>query len=319
MIETHEIEAQKGLKRVENEPKRVEKGLKRVPFLPQFGLFCIEPVLEIVETALFTACVRDENPVSMILIGPSGIAKSMMLTHYAAAEVRRSDSISSQGLFDLASTDHKNELKFLVIPDMNPTLSRKPSTVQSTIASLLSFTADGTVRIDDGRHQKECKHAPVGLLTSATDDIYSRNAKKWFALGLRRRIVPVFFTYTQETTRKLQKLVREGRIHSTPPPCVKLKLSQKAKPAVSESQLMTIENYSHRFSVLLGKLTVHHAENGQHKWYVRPVVPIAPQIILTTMLRAHAIRDARAVVTDADLDFIARFLDFCDPEHSREI
>src|SRR3974390_3642579 len=123
MIETHEIEAQ--------------KGLKRVAFLPQFGFFCIEPVLEIVETALFTACVRDENPVSMILIGPSGIAKSMMLTHYAAAEVRRSDSISSQGLFDLASTDHKNELKFLVIPDMNPTLSRKPTTVQRTIANLL--------------------------------------------------------------------------------------------------------------------------------------------------------------------------------------
>jgi len=291
------------------------------PMLPKSGpgLYCIEPLLEIMEACFFTSCIREENPVSIILVGPSGIAKSMMITHYNGEALRATDSITSQGLFDIANGDTKNLIKFLLIPDLNPTMSRKPTTVQSTVASLLSFTADGTVRVDDGRHNKECKHSPVGIVTSATDDIYNKHAKKWYALGLRRRIIPLFFKYTIETTRHLQKLVREGRIHSIPPPTVKLRLNQKAKPAISDNHLLTIESLSIRFSILLGKLKMDPRGESIPKWYVREVVPIAPQITLNTLAKAHALRDDRGTVTESDMDFIARFLDFCDPEHPREI
>lgn len=281
------------------------------------GLFYVEPIQEIIETVIFTSCIRDESPVSIIIIGPSGIAKSMMLARYQNEALRLTDSISSQGLFDISIHDPKQEIKFLLIPDLNPTLSRKPTTVQSTIANLLSFTADGTVRIDDGRSNKECKHSPVGLITAATDDIYSKQAKKWFALGLRRRIIPIFFKYTMETTRKLQELVKEDKIHSTAPPPAKIKLSQKVRPAIPKDIQTAIEMLSLRFSVLLGKLFIHDYEIK--KWYVREVVPIAPQITLTNLGRGHALRANRATLTDEDTQFLYRFLDFCDPEHPKEI
>jgi len=281
------------------------------------NLYHIEQIQEVIETVIYTACIRDENPVSIIIVGPSGIGKSMMLSRYQSEALRPTDSISSQGLFDISLHDPKGEIKFLLIPDMNPTLSRKPATVQSTIANLLSFTSDGTVRIDDGRTQKECKHAPVGLITAATDDIYNRQAKKWFALGLRRRIIPVFFKYTQETLRKLQGLVREDKIHSTQPPPKKMFLSRKARPAVPKDMLVMIESLSIRFSLLLGKLYAHEGEIK--RWYVREVVPVSPQIILTNLIRAHALRSNRATATQEDYNFLCRFLDFCDPEHPREI
>lgn len=281
------------------------------------GLYYIEPIQEVIETVIYTGCLRDENPVSIIIVGPSGVAKSMMLARYQSDALRHTDSISSQGLFDISVHDPKQQIRFLLMPDMNPTLSRKPATVQSTIANLLSFTSDGTVRIDDGRGNKECKHSPVGLITAATDDIYSRQAKKWFALGLRRRIIPIFFKYTQETTRNLQKLVREDKIHSTAPAPIKVKLEQKARPVISKQIQENIEMLSLRFSMLLGKLYMHDKE--VKKWYVREVVPIAPQITLANMARAHALRVKRATVTDDDLQFLYRFMDFCDPEHPKEI
>jgi len=280
-------------------------------------LFFIEPVKEVIETVLYTACIRDERPCSIIIIGPSGIGKSMMLTRYVSDNLHPTDSITSQGLFDIANRDTKGEKKFLLIPDINPTLSRKPSTVQATVSNLLSVTADGTVRVDDGRGVKECKHEPIGIITAATDDMYNRQAKKWFALGLRRRIIPIFFRYSLETTRKLQALVRDDKIHTTPPLIIKVNLTKMARPALHAELPTQIEMLSMRFAQLLGKL--YQMEREIKKWYVREVVPISPQLTLTNLARAHAFRAERAQTNEEDYIFLCRFLDFCDPEHPKEI
>jgi hypothetical protein len=219
-------------------------------------LYFIEPLQELIETVLHTACIRDENPISIICIGPSGIGKSMLLSRYLSPALTHSDSISSQGLFDIALRDPKNEIKFLILPDINPTLSRKPSTVQNTIANLLSFTADGTIRIDDGRQAKDCKHAPIGILTAATPEMYARQAKKWFALGLRRRIIPIFFDYTYRTVAKLQEMVRKDKIHSTKPTLKKICLTHRVRPSISDEILRDIETQSGRFAQYLGKLDI---------------------------------------------------------------
>ena len=280
-------------------------------------LFYVEELQELIETVMFTACIREEKPTSIILVGPSGIGKSVLLGSYKSPALRPTDSVSSQGLFDIAKKDEKNTLKFLLIPDMNPTLSRKASTVQSTMANLLSFTADGTVRVDDGREGKECKHEAVGIITAATDDIYHGQSKKWFALGLRRRIIPLFFKYSFSTTCKLQAQVRRDRIHSTPPPKKDINLSKVARPVISDQMQREIEILSQKLAGLLGKL--NYRDEGVKKWFVRNVVPISPQITLQNLARAHAMREGRATVQKKDFEFLLRFIGYCDPETPREI
>src|SRR6266404_4853411 len=140
------------------------------------GLYHMEPLEEIIDTILFTSCIQGENPVSIIIVGPSGIGKSAAIVRYESKALLKTDSISSKGLYDIANQDKEKLLRFLMIPDMNPTLSRRSSTVQSVLANLLSFTSDGTIRVDDGRETKECKHDPVGIVTAATDDIYGQQA-----------------------------------------------------------------------------------------------------------------------------------------------
>lgn len=279
-------------------------------------MYCIEPLQEVIETVMYTASVQGSIPSSLILVGPSGIGKSMMLSRYSSENLRHSDSISSQGLFEIASQDHKGAVRFLLIPDINPTLSRKASTVQATIANLLSFTADGTVRVDDGRREKECKHSPIGLITAATNEMYDKQAKKWFALGLRRRIIPIFFRYSASTKDKLQKLVRQNKIQSMSPKQIPINLPLLASPPISDEMNMEIQSLSHQFAQHLGKLAYFH--DNKKKWAIHEVVAIAPQITLMTLLRAHALR-AKRTPTQEDYEFLLRFVDFCDPEHPKEI
>lgn len=280
----------------------------------------LEPIEEILETSLLTACVKNAIPISLILVSDSGVAKSKLLQrlHGDNGSIHKTDSFSSQGLFDLSQNDKKNDLKFLIAPDMNPTLSRKPSTVQSTIANLLSFTADGTCRIDDGRREKIAEHTPVGLLTACTPQIYDKQAKKWFALGLRRRIIPIFYSYTQETTDKLMESTRNGNISAANFPPLHVNFPAPTLPNIPETLSKEIEMKSKDFAINLGKLSFRDEQQAK-KWSVIKVVPISPFVTLQAMARAHAIRAKRNQVTREDLEFLSKFIGFTDPEIPRQI
>lgn len=284
--------------------------------MPPSDLHRIQPLIDIFETALFTSIVPNSSPLSLILVGPSGSAKSKLLKSYGGPSIHQSDSVTTSGLFDIVQRDPKNEIKFIVIPDINPTMSRRAATVSSTVGNLLSITADGTIRTDDGRSMKEMKHDVVGLLTGCTPEIYDKHAKQWFALGLRRRIVPVFYRFSTGTINALQKLVRQGKIGSRPSQARDFIAS--GKPAsISKTSALELERFSLQFSNNLGKLA--HFKHNVKKWYVKEVVPIAPHVVLRSLAIAHATRRKASTVSNADMEFISMFLDFTDPESPKQI
>lgn len=281
------------------------------------GLFFLDLLAELIETALYTSCIRDENPVSFIIVGPSGTAKSKLLKMFSGNAIHISDSITSQGIWEIAQRDTKNEKKFLLIPDINPTLSRRSSTTNATIGNLLSLCGDGTVRVDDGRGEKVCRHDVMGMLTACTPEIYHKHAKQWFALGLVRRIIPIFYTYTEPTQSKLQQYVRENRIHSTFLTPRVMELPQSVRPSINNILPHELESKSMRLAQNLGKLS--SIEKSIRKWHVREVVPISPHITIRTMAMAHALRRKSAKVEQQDVDFITNFISFTDPEKPRQI
>ena len=280
-------------------------------------IFFLETLGEIVETALHTASIRDEIPVSLILVGPSGSAKSKLLRSFECAHVHVTDSITSQGLWEIVQRDTKEEKKFILIPDINPTLSRRSSTTQATVGNLLSLTGDGTVRIDDGRGEKICKHSPMGLITACTPEIYHKHARQWFALGLIRRIIPVFYTYSLETQEALQKLVREGKIHASFGAPKQLALPPPARPNLNSTTPFEFEKKSSMLAQNLGKL--QFTDDGIKKWQIKNVVPVSPHVTIRTMAMAHALRRKSPKVEDPEVVFVTSFVSFTDPEAPRQI
>lgn len=282
------------------------------------GIFHLDILASIIETALFTGSITDEIPVSLILVGPSGSAKSKLLRHYECERVHVTDSITSQGLWEIVQRDSKGEKSFILIPDINPTLSRRSATTQSTIGNLLSLTGDGTVRIDDGRGDKVCLHAPMGLITACTPEIYHKHARQWFALGLVRRIIPIFYTYSATTTDDLQKLVREGKIHAsfgtprqfTLPP-------NSVRPVLNSNTPQEFESKSKDLAQNLGKL--QFLEGGIRKWQVKKIVPVSPHVTIRTLAMAHALRRRSMKVETQEVEFIRDFVSFTDPEMPRQL
>lgn len=284
------------------------------------GLYCIEPLIEIVETVFCTGLLPQSNPISIVLVGPSGTAKSKLLKVYNNAFIHHTDSISSAGLHSICRHDPSNEIKFIVLPDFNPTLSRNPRTATALIANLLSLTADGMVRVDDGRsgEEKSVKHNPVGIITACTPEIFDKNAKQWQILGIRRRILPICYTYSAKTEVTLMRLVREGKIQNTmlTPKAMKI-YKLKQNPAPSSSQLDVLEKLADKMSINLGKRSF--ISDGVRNFKVVPVVAIAPFVVLKILCAAHALRDNRTETNDDDVRFCSEFVEFTDIEDKRKI
>ena len=281
-------------------------------------LFFLELLSEIVETSFYTSSVRDEIPVSLILVGPSGSAKSKLIRRYTSEQIHTTDSLTSQGIWEIAQRDTKGEKRFIFMPDINPTLSRRSSTQQATIGNLLTLTGDGTVRIDDGRGEKICQHAPMGMITACTPEIYHRHSRHWYALGLIRRIIPVFYSYSSKTQDALQKLVRDGKIHASFGMPKQILLPPSARPALSNSDtLMEFEGKSKDLAHNLGK--IQYLEKGIKRWQIKNVVPISPHVTIRTLAMAHALRRRSAKVEDIEVEFIKDFVSFTDPEAPRQL
>lgn len=277
----------------------------------------MKPIENVLHSIIGTAFVIGSIPVSCMLVAPSGGGKSRTLIGFDADYIFRADDLTSSGLFDILSGDPENRIKYILIPDFNPILSHKASVSQLLVANLLSVTQDGTVRIVDGRQKKEVKHAPVGILTAVTFDMYARYSRRWHELGIARRILPIHYVYSLPTIREAQYLIRHGRITSEIPP-LKLYEYKQADIKIPKNIALEIESLSKQLSVNLGQV-VRLVRGSREAVPGQALYPMAPQIVLTSVAKGSAIRFGRNYANQTDLAMCVEFVSFTDMVNRRQL
>lgn len=276
-------------------------------------LIGLNPLLEIVETAIFSSHLAGTIPISVILIGPSGAGKSKAIMQYRGTNgCHLTNDITSMGLQELLAPDHENKIRFIVVPDFNVVLSHRASTLQLTVANLLSVTSEGTIRVDDGRNKKEVKHAPIGIVTAMTRDLYARVAARWAMLGFSRRFLPVYYEYTLETRHKIQESIASGET-------TLLQLLPNDVKIPSIKGEVSIGTYSAKIQSISDELATNigyipkRGHAGKAKAAADNIgkqLEFTPHLALRSMARAHALRDGRKIVNDADIKFLMNLIQY---------
>lgn len=286
----------------------------------------MEFILEILETAIATAFVKNCIPACVILIGPSGAGKSQALLLYGKQglipTIHCTDDLTSRGIEDIVSSDPANNISHLLCPDFNVPLSHRDSVVALTSAKLMTLMSDGSVRIDDGREKKEIQHRPTGILTAMTNRVYTKVSKKWDMLGFKRRFIPVFFDYTTATILEIQTAIRNGSKKAVfeikKNPIAHIKAKDQVKILSRESR--DIETLS---SMMANGLSYHPAREPKTGKLIsipgEEMLPFTPHHALRTMASGHAMLRNRRIVSQADVDFCKTMIDFCKYGHPVKI
>jgi hypothetical protein len=280
----------------------------------QETLIGMDGIQEIIEAALYSVYLINAVPISLILIGPSGAGKSKVILQYQSSTgCHITTDVTSSGLQDILAKDIAGKIRYIIIPDFNLVLSHRHSTLQLTIANLLSMTSEGTIRIDDGRQNKETKHSPVGIISAVTRDIYATVGRKWVALGFARRFIPINYDYSLATRDKIQKSIAAGlttmlqlaerKIHRPPEAC---------NVEISEAYSQDLATYSHELANNIGWVAVpNKREPSKPKaWHTGKQMEFSPHVILRTVARAHALKSGRMIVGEEDINFTLKLISF---------
>jgi hypothetical protein len=270
---------------------------------------------EILETAFWTAPIAGTIPSSIMLIGPPGTGKSKGILQFNSPSIHVTNDITSSGIVDILEGDKSGVIRHLVVPDFNIVVSHKQSTSALTIATLLTVMSEGIARVDDGRRKKEVAHAPIGVITAMTRDVYDENVQKFRKLGIGRRFSYIFFGYCYQTRTLIQHGIRNGEITLQ-----QLIPSQLNLPDVStwplsiiidEPEAIKLQELSTEMSANMSYQPKWIREDGG--WTIKPFrghnpLEFTPHMVLRTMAKARAYRHGRMRVNEDDVAFIVRFV-----------
>ena len=169
----------------------------------------INKIKKIVELVYLSSFLKNEKPLSLILIAPPEQSKTYFLLNFSSRYSHISTDLSYSGLINLLL---KNKtIKHIVIPDFLKVTEKGNSTKKSIISALNSFTEEGIYEINLGNKEKiNLKGRKGGIITATTTYSLYQNAKQWNGMGFKSRFISVKWKYSQETFKKiLNKIAKE--------------------------------------------------------------------------------------------------------------
>lgn len=260
----------------------------------------VEPLRVIVETAELTTCLVGDRPLSLMLISESGAGKTRIVLTSQFAGSRNVQVLSDftgfgfLELIEQSMRDGKYSGMFLV-PDFNAALSHKQATTGYTLATLLTLLGEGVVgEIAMPEVKKKLdlvmkSEVKIGIIACVTPQMIYRRSAQWKALGLIRRLLPVFYTYGPGTVSIIQSelINSEGtgkfyEMHKTALPLCKFAVSI---PQEMRSRVMNLA--SNTTNTLFIPFWKKDGTKGQRK---AEEYPFDVQNAFATYTRAHAIR-----------------------------
>lgn len=279
-------------------------------------LIGLDRLSDLIETVIYSGGLENGIPLSILIVGEAGTAKSKTILSFAAPSIHVTNDMTSSGLFEMLQRDRENKVRHIMFPDMNAILSHKGSTTDLFFGNLLALMSEGVTRIDDGRAIKEMPHLPCGLIAAATPDMYDSQEKKWRRTGLKRRFLPIFFEYSTATKQAVNGAIRDGHVTLKQLQKTKIELPKRlATVQIPERESFQLENLS---LMLAENLSWHvnrqRADDGKLFAKAMPgkaPIPFTPHLILRTLASAHALRAKRGSVTEEDLQFCMNTVDFC--------
>lgn len=181
----------------------------------------MEPIEKIIQGVLASGRVKDEQPLSAIVIAPLGSGKNSLLKEQClqmATTLYLSDA-TAFGIID-ASDDLQDfvtgRYSHLVIPDLAACLTRKSETVAYLMQFLTCLIEEGLVDMATyammarrREHVPHKVHARAGLITSIPQPMFNDRRHRWSKMGFISRALPISFSYQVDTEIEILNSIKD--------------------------------------------------------------------------------------------------------------
>lgn len=170
----------------------------------------LKPIKKIIKYVLASGKLKDEQPLSVIIIAPVECGKTSLIRRYCleAENVLYLTDATAHGIIQDTNQlqDFKSgRLTHIAIPDLSTCISRKATTVAALISFMNALIEEGVVNISTyATHiKKGITGAKAGLITAIPPDPFRDKRHKWGRMGFLSRALPVSYDYKVSTRAKI--------------------------------------------------------------------------------------------------------------------
>ena len=167
----------------------------------------------LVKLALYSAYVKDEKPLSLLITakvesGKTTIASKFM--HDKNKGIVYLTDVTAYGIIKAFLPQLElGKINHLIIGDLITPLSKQQSTVRSFIAFLNNLIEEGIVELQTYANSVKVKGIRCGIITTIPENELFDKRHKWATMGFMSRVLPVSYSYSQQTAIEiLQSIAR---------------------------------------------------------------------------------------------------------------
>ena len=263
------------------------------------GLSSIE---ELTTYALWTGYMKDERPLSLLLISAVESGKTETTVQYADNKgLLFLTDFTAFGLTKRYMKQFQNgEIKHLLIPDLIVPLSKSKVAVDSTTAFLNAYMEEGVKEIVTYNFPGglQLPHPIRGgvIAAIASGDFFSRQ-KAWAQVGFISRFLPVSYSYDLQTVDRIFDAIINGETLSH-----NINLNFPDKPVAVRLPPEIARELKPKAKEMGSKLGVYGFRPLRH---------------LTRLVKGRALSQGRSVVTDEDKERILKLAYYFNLDHNK--
>ena len=164
----------------------------------------IEPLKKVIECALISPYVKDEKPISLLIVAKPESGKSTAMKQYRENKgiVYMTDCTAYGITRDILPKIVSGEIKTIMIPDLITPLSKQTKTRQSFIAFLNNLIEEGVAKITTYSTVWN-KDAKANVITAVTDEELIDARHSWAKMGFLSRFIVFSYSYNISTVTEV--------------------------------------------------------------------------------------------------------------------
>jgi hypothetical protein len=164
----------------------------------------IEPLKKMIECALISPYIREEKPLSLLIVAKPESGKSSAMKQYRMTQgvVYVTDCTAYGITRDILPKIVSGEVKTIMIPDLITPLSKQTKTRQSFTAFLNSLIEEGVAKITTYSTIWN-KDVKANVITAVTDEALRDARHGWARMGFLSRFIVFTYSYSLSTVMEI--------------------------------------------------------------------------------------------------------------------
>lgn len=170
-------------------------------------MISLEPIEKLISLALYSAYIKDEKPLSLLLVSKVEAGKTMLLEKFSCNQ--GCEWLGDATAWGIAKHYGKRiregKIRHLLFPELSIPTSRNRDTVSAFDAYLCGLIEEGVGRIASFRYGEVSTNAPMGcgIIGCISKQDFDAKQNSWFRIGLMSRLLPVSYNYTERTRKRI--------------------------------------------------------------------------------------------------------------------